>query len=72
VSAAKIQPPDVIDENRRYSIPVGSALLGQSEAQTWKDIKAGRLQVIRDGARTYLHGSTLIRRSREGLPERAA
>lgn len=56
--------PAVIDKNRRYDIRTASALLAQSRSKTYNDITAGLLAVIKDGTRSYIHGSELIRRSR--------
>lgn len=67
MSAAKIQPPAVIDPNQRYEMVEACAILRQSKAGVYKDIAAGRLSVIKEGARTYVHGTELIRRSRVGL-----
>lgn len=58
-----IPPGLILDANQRYSIPEGAAILRQSVAKTWKDIRDGKLQAIKDGARTYLRGSSLIQRS---------
>lgn len=60
-------PP--IDPNRRYSIEHTNQYLSQSRAKTYKDIAAGTLRVIKDGARVYVPGSEIIRRST--LPEQS-
>jgi hypothetical protein len=52
-----------IDANRRYPLRVANALLSQSNSKTYEDIAAGRLIVIKDGKRTYIPGSEIIRRS---------
>jgi hypothetical protein len=57
--------PDVIDPNRRYNIVVASALLDQSRQKTYDDFEDGKLTRIKDGRRAYVHGSEIIRRSRE-------
>jgi hypothetical protein len=62
--------PAIIDLNQRYSLAEAVALLRQSPAKTYNDIKAGTLRVIREGRRTYVPGSELVRRSR--LPEQSA
>lgn len=54
----------------RYDIREGSEILAQSVAKTYIDIKAGKIQVIRDGGRTYIPGSELIRLA--SLPPAAA
>jgi hypothetical protein len=52
-----------LDLLQRYSIPETNALLRQSNARTYEQIKAGELRVIRDGGRTYVPGSEIARRS---------
>jgi hypothetical protein len=58
-----VQPPGPVDTNRRYPIKVANALLSQSNSKTYEDIAAGRLKVIKDGKRTYIPGSEIVRRS---------
>jgi hypothetical protein len=70
---SKITPPAVVDSHQRYSIPEAAAILRQSRAQTYKDIARDprdvrTLRVYKEGARTFIHGSELIRRSRVGMP----
>lgn len=55
-------PP--LDPQQRYEIPEACRYLRQSRAKTYQDVKAGRLRVIKDGARTYVPGSEIARRSR--------
>jgi hypothetical protein len=52
-----------VDPNRRYTVPDTSELLAQSVAKTYLDIQRKHLQIIKDGARTYIPGSEIIRRS---------
>jgi hypothetical protein len=60
----KIVPsPGPIDTNRRYPIKVANELLSQSNSKTYEDIAAGRLKIIKDGKRTYIPGSEIVRRS---------
>jgi hypothetical protein len=59
----QVPPGLILDCNQRYSVPESAAILRQSVAKTWKDIREGKLQPIRDGARTYVRGAELIRRS---------
>jgi hypothetical protein len=59
----KLPPPAVVDTNQRYSLPEACAVLRQSPAQIYRDIAADRLHVIREGRRTYVHGSELVRRA---------
>ena len=58
-----VPPGLVLDPNQRYTIPEGAAILRQSVAKTWRDIREGKLQAIRDGGRTYVSGTSLILRS---------
>jgi hypothetical protein len=55
--------PAIIDINQRYSLAEANAVLRQSPAKTFNDIKGGRIRVLRDGKRTYIPGSELIRLS---------
>jgi hypothetical protein len=41
-----ITVPALIDPHQRYTIPESSAILRQSVAKTYKDIKAGNLRII--------------------------
>ena len=52
-----------LDANQRYSVTEANALLRQSRAKTYLDIASGALHVIKDGRRTYVPGSEIIRRS---------
>jgi hypothetical protein len=56
----------VIDPNQRYTLAETHAVLGQSHVKTFRDIKRGTLQTIKDGRRRYVLCSELIRRSRLG------
>jgi hypothetical protein len=58
-----ITVPALIDPHQRYTIPESSAILRQSVAKTYKDIKVGNLRIIKDAARSYVPGAELIRRS---------
>jgi hypothetical protein len=58
---ARVFPP--LEPHRRYTIPAASGLLSQSRAKTYLDIRAGVLAVIKDGRRTYIPGTEIIRRS---------
>lgn len=64
----KPTPPTSIDPTQRYSLAEASAILRQSTGKTFQDMREGRLAVIREGRRTYVHGSELIRRSAIGSP----
>jgi len=50
-----------VDSNQRYEIGEASAYLRQSVAKTYLDIKAGRLQILKDGWRTFVPGSEIVR-----------
>jgi hypothetical protein len=65
-----IQPRPQFDERLRYPIPQAALLLSQSEQTTWTRIREGRIQVIKDGHRTYIPGSEILRLS--SLPTSAA
>lgn len=56
-------PTERVDPVQRYGVPESAAFLRQSEARTWLDIKENKLKVIREGKRTFVPGSELIRRS---------
>lgn len=62
-----VTPPLVIDPNSRYSLREAFAALRFSDIQGYRDMKAGKLAVIREGRRTYIHGSELIRRAAAGV-----
>lgn len=57
------QPVAFFDERLRYSIPQTAALLQQSVAKTWVDVREGRLRVIREDGRVFTPGSEIVRRS---------
>jgi hypothetical protein len=61
-------PP--VDPHQRYEIPEASVYLRQSVAKTYTDIKGGKLKIIKDGWRSFVPGSEIIRRST--LPSEAA
>jgi hypothetical protein len=63
MTTQKVTPPLVIDERQRYSIAEACAILRFGPAHVYREIKDGRLNVIREGRRTYVHGTELIRRS---------
>lgn len=65
----RVSPPATVDANQRYDLAEVNAILRQSPAKTFADMRAGTLRVIREGRRTFVPGSELIRRSR--LPEHA-
>lgn len=62
----KIDPRSLpaLDEKQRYNVMEASAYLRQSRAKTFQDIAAGLLEIIKDGRRTYVTGSSIAARSR--------
>ncbi len=62
---ARIDPRTLppLDPLQRYTIDETGAYLRQSRAKTYDDIKAGVLQVIKDGRRTYVAGRMIAARS---------
>lgn len=61
---APIDPHSIpLEEKRRYIIPEAAALLRQAQSTTYLQIRSGALRVIREGGRTYVPGSEIIRRS---------
>lgn len=59
----EIPPGLILDARQRYDIREASAILRQSVTKTWKDIREGKLHTLKDGARTYVSGASLINRS---------
>lgn len=57
------EPLPPLDPQQRYEIPEASAYLRQSRSKTYDDIAAGTLRTIKDGARVYIPGSEIARRS---------
>jgi hypothetical protein len=57
-----ILPP--LDERQRYTVLEACAYLRQSRAKLYNDIAAGLLATIQDGARRYVPGTEIARRSR--------
>lgn len=54
-------PP--VDPLQRYTVDETCVYLRQSPAKTYSDIARGDLRVIKDGSRTYIPGSEIVRRS---------
>jgi hypothetical protein len=61
----KIKPEPITptDPNQRYDVLQASTRLRQSVAKTWTSIKEGKIKAIRDGGRTYIPGTEIIRAS---------
>jgi hypothetical protein len=55
-------PLPAFQESLRYRPDIASRYLDQSRDTTFKDIKNGRLAVIREGGRTYVPGTEIARR----------
>ena len=60
ITSSQLSP---VDSNQRYTIPEVLQYLRYSRKTLYEDIKAGRIRLIKDGRRSYVHGSELIRRS---------
>jgi excisionase family DNA binding protein len=54
-------PP--LDERQRYTVPEGCAYLRRSRASIYNLIAAGELRVIKEGRRTFIPGSEIVRLS---------
>lgn len=52
-----------VDPAQRYTVPEAIAYLRLSRKGFYDDVKAGRIKLVKDGRRSYVHGSELIRRS---------
>lgn len=64
------QPVPNFSRELRYTVPETAALLRQSVPRTWVDIREEKLHVIREGGRTFVPGSEIVRRS--ALPQQSA
>lgn len=62
-SAKQRQPLAPLDPLQRYTVEEAIAYLRSSRASVYHDISEGRLAVIKEGARTYVPGSEIVRRS---------
>lgn len=60
MSVANLPP---LDEKQRYSVPEAGAYLRTCRAKIYLKIKSGELRIIKDGARTLIPGSEIIRLS---------
>jgi hypothetical protein len=45
----RVPRPQLLDPNQRYTLAETHAVLGQSHVKTFRDIKRGVLQTIKDG-----------------------
>ena len=68
MQSAVTLPP--VDARQRYSIPEGVQYLRLSRSEIYARIKSGTIKVIKDGKRTFVPGTEIIRLST--LPSEAA
>lgn len=64
-----------LDIQQRYTVAESALYLRSSLWSVFRDIREGRLTVIREGARTFIPGSEIARRSRidpEAFDQRAS
>ncbi len=54
-------PP--VDINRRYDVFTACAYLGISRVRLYSKLKAGEIRPLKDGGRTFIPGSEIIRLS---------
>jgi hypothetical protein len=54
-------PP--VDVNRRYDVPTACAYLGISRVRLYSKLKAGEIRPLKDGGRTFITGSEIVRLS---------
>lgn len=54
-------PP--VDINRRYDVCTACVYLGISRVRLYSKLKAGEIRPLRDGGRTFIPGSEIIRLS---------
>lgn len=47
---------------QRYTVPEAIAYLRSSRKTFYDEVKAGRITLVKDGRRSYVHGSELARR----------
>lgn len=60
----RIPPPAILDPNQRYGLPEAFAALRVSEAEGYRKMADGELRTFKDGARTFVSGTELIRASK--------
>jgi hypothetical protein len=56
-------PSLTLDPRQRYTVVEASDLLRQSRCKTYQQIKEGLIKSFKDGKRTYIPGTEIIRRS---------
>lgn len=55
--------PAPIHHNERYSVTEACSRLRIGRAKLYEDIKQGKIKIIKDGSRTFIPGSEIIRLS---------
>jgi hypothetical protein len=60
----KKAPLAPLDERQRYDVSEAIAYLRTSRFSFYRDVKAGRIQIFKSGARTYISGSEIARLSK--------
>jgi hypothetical protein len=58
--SVRLRPIDLL---QRYDVVEAAQYLRISRAKLYNDVAAGLIAVIKDGKRTFVHGSELARRS---------
>jgi hypothetical protein len=61
----RAQRPAIIDPNQFYSVPEYAAASDKSTAAGWLDVRAKRVNVVRDGTRVKVLGAEIIRANQE-------
>lgn len=61
--STQIAPLPPLDPQQRYTVDETIRYLRSSRATIYRDIAQGRLQTIKEGARTYIPGVEIARRS---------
>ena len=61
--SAQKAPLPPLDERQRYTVDEAIRYLRSSRATVYRDIAQGRLLTIQEGARRYIPGSEIVRRS---------
>lgn len=61
MNARPLLPP--LDPAQRYTIEEAIAYLRSSRFSVYRDVKAGKLPIIKEGRRSYIPGSAIIARS---------
>lgn len=53
-----------LDANQRYTIDEAAAYLRISRVHVYSKVNSGELHILKDGRRSYIHGSEIIAASR--------